>query len=42
MMSLALFQNTSILRRPTADIFTDTIKIITIFIKTISKNSKKN
>ena len=41
MISLALFQNTFILRRPRVAIFTDSIKIITIFIKTISKSSKK-
>ena len=40
MTSLPLFQNIFILRRPGVAIIPD-IKIVTMFIKTIFKNSKK-
>ena len=36
-----LFQNTFILREPLVVIFADIIKILTMFIKTIFKGSKK-
>ena len=36
-----LFQNTVILRRPGVAIFANIIKIVTIFIKTIFKDSRK-
>ena len=38
---ITFFQNTFILRRPRVAIFADIIKIATMFIKTIFKNSKK-
>ena len=41
MTSLLLFQNTFVLRRPRVGIFADIIKIVTMFVKTIFKNSKK-
>ena len=41
MMSLPLFQNTLIIRRPRVSIFADIIKIVTIFLKTIIKNLRK-
>ena len=40
MTSFPLFQNTIILRRPGVAIFVD-IKIVTIFIKAIIKESRK-
>ena len=40
-MSYPLFQNTLILRRPGVVIFADIIKIVTMFIKTITKDSRK-
>ena len=36
-----LFQNTIILKRPTVAMFVDIIKIVTMFISTIFKDSKK-
>ena len=39
--SQPLFQNTFILRRPKVAIFADIIKIATMFVKTIFKDSKK-
>ena len=36
-----LFQNTFVLRRPEVVIFADIIKIRTMFIKTITKDSRK-
>ena len=36
-----LFQNTFILRRPKVTIFADIIKIVTMYIKTVLKVSKK-
>ena len=36
-----LFQNTVILKRPGVAIFANIIKIVTIFIKTIFKDSRK-
>ena len=41
MRSKPFFQNIFILKRPRAAIFADIIKIITIIIKTIFKDSKK-
>ena len=41
MTSWPLFQNTCILKRPQEAIFADIIKIVTIFIKAILKDSKK-
>ena len=41
MTSKPLFQSTLILRRPGVDIFADIIKIVTMFIKTITKDSRK-
>ena len=41
MTSKPLFQNTFILRRPREAIFADITKIVTMFIKTILKDSKK-
>ena len=41
MKSQPLFQNSFILRQPLVAIFTDIIKIVTMFIKTIFKDSKK-
>ena len=41
MTSSTLFLDTSILRRPRVVIFADIVKIVTIFIKTIFKDSKK-
>ena len=38
---ITFFQNTLILRRPGVTIFADIIKIVTIFIKTITQDSKK-
>ena len=38
---IALFQNTSILRRPRVANFADNIKIATMFIKTTFKDLKK-
>ena len=40
-MSYPLFQNTLILRRPGVVIFADIIKIVTMFFKTITKDSRK-
>ena len=39
--AMSSFQNTFILRRPGVAIFADIIKILTIFIKTIFKDSRK-
>ena len=36
-----LFQNSFILRRPSVAIFAEIIKIVTIFIKSIFKDSRK-
>ena len=41
MTSQPLFQNTLTLRRPGVVIFADIIKILTMFIKTITKDSRK-
>ena len=41
MTSYPLFQNTVILRRPGIAIFADIIKIVTFFIETILKDSRK-
>ena len=41
MTSKPFFQNTLILRRPGIAIFAGTIKIVTIFIKTIIQGSRK-
>ena len=41
MTSQPIFQNTFILRRPGVAIFADIIKIVTTFIKTIFKDSRK-
>ena len=41
MTSLPLFQNTLTLRRPGIVIFAEIIKIVTMFIKTITKVSRK-
>ena len=41
MTSQPFFQNTLILRRPGVAIFADIIKIVTMFIKTIIKDSRK-
>ena len=41
MTSLPSFQNTFILRKPRVANFADIIKTITMFIKTIFKDSKK-
>ena len=38
---ITFFQNILILRRPGVTIFADIIKIVTIFIKTITQDSKK-
>ena len=38
---ITLFQKTFILRRPGVVVFADIIKIVTMFIKTIFKNSGK-
>ena len=38
---IAFFQNILYLRRPAASIFADIIKIVTMFIKTILKGSRK-
>ena len=40
MTSQPLFQNTFILRRPGVVIFADIIKVVTMFIKTITKDSR--
>ena len=40
-MLLPLFQNTIILRRPRQAVFGDIVKIVTMFIKIIFKDSKK-
>ena len=40
MTSLPLFQKTPILRRSGVAIFADIIKVVTIFIKTIIKDSR--
>ena len=37
---ITIFQNTFILRRPGIVIFADVIKIVTMFIKTITKGSR--
>ena len=39
---ITFFQNILILRRPGVAIFADIIKIVTTFIKTIFKDSKKS
>ena len=36
-----MFQNSLILRRPGVDIFADIIKIVSMFIKTITNDSRK-
>ena len=41
MTSKTLFQNTFILRRPRVTTSADIIKIVTVFMKTIFKNSEK-
>ena len=41
MTSSSLFQNSLILRKPGVTIFADIIKIATMFIKTIIKDSRK-
>ena len=41
MTSCSLFQNTHILTRPQVVIFADIIKIVTMLIKTITKDSRK-
>ena len=41
MTSQPLSQNTFVLRRPRVAIFVEIIKILTIFIKTIFKDSKQ-
>ena len=41
MMSWPLFQETFILRRPGVAIFADIIKVVTMFIKIIFKDSRK-
>ena len=41
MTSWPLFQNILIFRRPGVDIFADIIKIVTMFIETITKDSRK-
>ena len=41
MTSYSLFQNTLILGRTGVAIFADIIKIVTIFIKTIAKDTRK-
>ena len=41
MTSQPFFQNTFILRRPGEAIFADIIKIVTMFVKTILKDSRK-
>ena len=41
MTSETFFQKTFILRRPGVAIFADIIKIVTMFIKTILKDSRK-
>ena len=41
MTSSPLFQNSLILRKPGVTIFADIIKIVTMFIKTIIKDSRK-
>ena len=41
MTSKYLFQNAFILRKPRVAIFADIIKIVTMFIATIFKDSKK-
>ena len=38
---ITIIQNTLILRRPGVEILADIIKIITTFIKTITKDSRK-
>ena len=38
---ITLFQNTFILRRPRIVIFADIIKVVSMFIKTIPKDSNK-
>ena len=38
---ITFFQNILILRRPGVAIFADIIKIVTMFIKTITKDSRK-
>ena len=42
MTSETLFQSSFNLRRPSVAIFADIIKIVTIFIKTIFKDTRKN
>ena len=39
MMSLPLFQNIFILRRPEVTIFADIMRIVTVFIKTTFKDN---
>ena len=41
MTSKPLFQSPLILRRPGVDIFADIIKIVSMFIKTITNDSRK-
>ena len=41
MTSQSILQNTSILHEPKVSIFADIIKIITMYIKTIFKDSKE-
>ena len=41
MTSKPFFQNTFIFRRPGVDIFAEIIKIVTMFIETITKDSRK-
>ena len=41
MTSQILFQNTLNLRKPGVVIFADIIKIVTMFVKTITKDSRK-
>ena len=41
MTSEPLFQNTLIWKRPGVDIFADIIKIVTMFIKATTKDSRK-
>ena len=41
MTSNPLFQNTLILRRPGVVVFADIIKIVAMFIKTITEDSRK-
>ena len=41
MTSYSLFQNIIILKRPGVVIFADIIKVVTMFIRTITKDSRK-